>query len=127
LGEFSIIGLKYRGVEVNCSIKKLSMGSSFSNENLLCVTDENGRVITLDHDDVTRMIFNALKEVGQMDRLLSLNLADKVMYRLRSWNGTQTRLSIYDVQYMIKFVFNECGQTDAATNILSKDKVAVLV
>ena len=104
--------------------KKMSMESQFSNENLLCVTDENGKVITLEHDDVSSMIFKALKLSGQIDRLLSLNLADKVLYRLRSWNGSQARLSIQDVNYMIKYVFNECGQTEAAKNIVTANSLS---
>jgi hypothetical protein len=100
------------------------METSFSNESLLCVTNENGKVITLEHDDITSMIFKALKEAGQIDRLMSLNLADKVMYRLHSWNGSQARLTIYDVKYMIKYVFNECGQTEAA-KVLANSMSAV--
>ena len=103
------------------------MESHFSNENLLCVTTESGKVITLEHDDITSLIFRALKTSGHVDRLLSLNLADKVMYRLRSWNGSQARLSIIDINYMIKFVFNECGYTEAAKNIMSMNSMSAAV
>ena len=84
-------------------------------------------MITLEHDDITSMIFKALKVSGQIDRLLSLNLADKVLYRLRSWNGSQARLNIQDVNYMIKYVFNECGYTEAAKNIVNVNSLSTAI
>jgi len=95
------------------SIKK-TMAQSFTNIELPCVKLEDGQVKVLEHDDVTSIIFKALKAAGNADRLLALNLADKVIYRLNCWKGIDTPLTIHDVEYMTKFVLIEAGKNDAA-------------
>ena len=93
------------------------MTQTLTNLDLLCVANENGTMIPFEHDDVTCMIFKALKITGTNDRLLALNLADKVMHRLKNWNGSDTPLSTNDVELMLRFVLNECGQMEAARQI----------
>jgi hypothetical protein len=82
---------------------------------LIYVTFEDGKVFTMDHDDVTSLIYKTLKLSGISNRLLSLNLADTVLSRLNRWNGSQARLTIADVETMIKFVLKENGFHEAAT------------
>lgn len=87
------------------------MEQMFTNIDLLCViNNENGQIITLDHDDVTSRVFKALKTHGNANRLLALNLADKVIYRLKNWKSNQ--ITLCDVEYMIKFVLTELGLSD---------------
>ena len=90
------------------------MNQSLTNVELPSVKLENGQIITLDHDEVTSIVFKALKAAGNDNRLLALNLADKVIYRLNCWKGNETPLTIQDVQYMTKFVLIEAGQNNAA-------------
>ncbi len=84
---------------------------------ILCVSNANGQMVTFDHDDVTCMIFKALRASGNPDRLLALNLADKVLYRLLNMRGTGTSLSLNDVEGMIKFVFSEAGLNAAGRSL----------
>jgi hypothetical protein len=87
-----------------------------ANANILRLRDDNEKVITFDHDDVTALIFKALKASGSSDRLLALNMADKVIYRLKSWKGN-TILTMHEIIYMIKFVLVEAGQQEASNQI----------
>lgn len=84
-------------------------------QNLICVTFEDGKVSTMDHDDITGRVFRVLKLSGQTNRLLALNIADTVLSRLNRWNGSQARLTLTDVESMIKFVLKENGQIEAAS------------
>lgn len=97
--------------------KKSTMAQSITSLDLLCVADENGQIVTLEHDDVTCIIYKALKASGNPDRLLALNLADKVIYRLINWRGTGTTLTLNDVEYMIKFVLSEKGHSAASRSV----------
>jgi hypothetical protein len=90
------------------------MAQPFTNVDLPCVKNENGEVTALEHDDVTCIIFKALKDAGNADRLLALNLADKVIYRLTCWKGNEGPLTLHDVEYMTKYVLIEAGQNSAA-------------
>jgi hypothetical protein len=102
--------------------KKSTMAQLFTSIDLLCVSDENGKIVTLEHDDVTCIIYKALKASGNSDRLLALNLADKVIYRLNNWKGHQTPLSLRDVEYMIRFVLSETGNNEASKSVDSANK-----
>lgn len=93
------------------------MESPVANIDLLCVNIEGKTIVPLEHDDVTRMIFKALKAVNINDRLLALNLADKVIHRLKKWKGTSEPLSLNEIEYVIKFTMVEHGQPDASNNI----------
>jgi hypothetical protein len=97
--------------------KKNIMAQSFTNIDLLCVSGEHGEIVTLEHDDVTCIIYKALKESGNPDRLLALNLADKVIYRLKSWKDSKMTLTIHDVEYMVRFVLNEAGNNQASRSV----------
>jgi hypothetical protein len=94
--------------------KKNTMAQGFTGVDLLCVSNENGQIVTLEHDDLSCIIYKALKAAGNPDRLLALNLADKVMYRLTNWKGSQDGLSIRDVEAMIQFVLSETGNGEAS-------------
>ncbi len=83
------------------------MGQMFTNIKMIYVLNDKGQLETLEHDDVTCRIFKVLKEVGNSDRILALNLADKVIFRLKNWKCAQ--ITFYDVEYMIKFVLTESG------------------
>jgi hypothetical protein len=96
------------------------MAQSLTNVELPCVKNENGKVTALEHDDVACIIFKALKEAGNADRFLALNLADKVIYRLKCWKGIDAPLTIYDVEYMTKYVLIEAGHNNAAKLIGTK-------
>lgn len=98
------------------------MAQSFTNVELLCVSGENGQIVTLEHDDVTCLIYKALKKSGNPDRLLALNLADKVIYRLTNWNGNKLPLTMHDVEYMIQFVLNEAGNNEASRSVNNVNK-----
>ena len=91
-----------------------TMAQSITNVELPCVKLQNGNVTTLGHDDVTSIIFKALKTAGNSDRLLALNLADKVIYRLTCWKGNDVPLTMQEVEYMTKYVLIEASQNDAA-------------
>lgn len=88
--------------------------TSFTSLNMLRLIDANNNIVPLEHDDVTALIFKALRNSGSNDRLMALNLADKVIYRLKSWKGTENPICVNDLECMAKFVLNECGQLDAA-------------
>jgi hypothetical protein len=96
------------------------MAQSFTSVELPCVKHENGQITVLGHEDITCIIFKALKAVGNTDRLLALNLADKVIYRLNCWKGNDIPLTIYDVEYMTKFVLIEAGQNEASKLLANK-------
>jgi hypothetical protein len=95
------------------------MEPSFSNNNMIVVSDNEGKRIALEHDDITSIIFKALKSIGTTDRLLALNLADKVMHRLCMWSNSGNQLSVSDVEQMTRFVLNESGQTEAGRQQLN--------
>ena len=94
--------------------------------NLIFVTFEDGKVFTLDHDDITSQVFKILKLSGLPNRLLALNLADTVLSRLNRWNSSKSRLTIADVESMIKFVLKENGLIEAA-NLASEALAAQMV
>jgi hypothetical protein len=102
--------------------KKNTMAQLFTNVDLLCLTGEDGKMLTLDHDDVTCIIYKALKASGNPDRLLALNLADKVIYRLTNWQGHQKPLTLHDVEYMIRFVLSEAGNNEASKSVDAVNK-----
>jgi hypothetical protein len=102
--------------------KKSTMAQSFTSVDLICVSDENGKIVSLEHDDVTCIIYKALKASGNPDRLLALNLADKVIHRLTNWQGHQTPLSLRDVEYMIQFVLSEAGNGGASKSVDAGNK-----
>jgi hypothetical protein len=102
--------------------RKNAMAQTFTNIDLLCISDENGKILTLEHDDIACIIYKALKASGNPDRLLALNLADKVIYRLTNWKGDHTPLTLHDVEYMIRFVLTEAGNNEASRNVDSVNK-----
>jgi hypothetical protein len=65
-----------------------------------------------------------LHTTGINDRLLALNLADKVIYRLKSWKGTAQPINFTDLDCMIKFVLNESGNYKAS-QFVNNDNVRV--
>ncbi len=97
--------------------KKNNMAQTFTSVDLLCIAGENGQITTLEHDDVTCMIYKALKEAANPDRLLALNLADKVIYRLINWKDSKMQLTLHDVEYMIKYVLSEAGYNEASRSV----------
>jgi hypothetical protein len=103
------------------------METSFTGNFMLFVNDCEGRKITIEHDDITSMMFKAIKSSGISDRLMALNLADKVMHRLNMWNNSGNSLSVNDVEQMMRFVLNESGQQEAANQVtFSVKQVSVL-
>jgi hypothetical protein len=103
------------------------MESSFTGNSMLFITDIEGNKMTLEHDDITSMIFKVLKLAGTNDRLLALNLADKVMCRLNLWSNSGNQLSVSDVEQMVRFVLTECGQSEACKqNLLVLKQVSQL-
>lgn len=84
------------------------------------VMNEEGKIVELSHEELSVTIYKALQASGTSDRLLALNLADKVLYRLSTWVNDNGPLSQYDISNMIKFVLYECGQIEAAKLIGEK-------
>ena len=78
---------------------------------------ENDQVIPLEHEYVACLIYKALSKEGNSDRLLALNLADKVIYRLTSWKGTNTPFTIQEIESLIRFVLAESGHFEAGKSI----------
>ena len=99
------------------------MAQDFTSVDLLCVSDENGQVVTLEHDDVSCIIYKALRAAGNPDRLLALNLADKVMYRLGCWKRSQNGLSVRDMGAMIQFVLLETGNGEASKSVIASKPI----
>ncbi len=93
------------------------MARMFSNIELLYVMNGNGETTPMEHDDVTGMVFKALKNNGNSDRLLALNLADKVIYRLKNWKGHLNSITTQDLDYMIKFVLDESFQKNSIKSV----------
>ena len=77
------------------------------------VTCNDGSIKALDHDEITGLIFKALKSVGNTDRLTALNLADKFMYRISTWQTSEVSISMNDIENMVKFVLFESGYSEA--------------
>jgi hypothetical protein len=82
------------------------------------IMDNKGQIIPIEHDKLAAIIFRALKAANNPDRLLALNLADKVMQRLITCKGTESPLSIDEVQDMTEFVLFETGQFSAAKELI---------
>jgi hypothetical protein len=85
--------------------------------NMIFVTDCAGQSFALEHDDITKVIFKALHGSGVNDRLLALNLADKVMYRLGLIKSPLKAHTVVQLEQMIRFVLNECGQQRASAQV----------
>ena len=102
--------------------KKSDMAQGITNIDLLCVSNENGQAVTLEHDDISCIIYKALKAAGNPDRLLALNLADKVMYRLTNWKSNEAGLTLRDVEAMIQFVLSEAGNGEASKSVTANNK-----
>lgn len=96
------------------------MARSTTNIELPCMKYENGQVIPLEHDYVACLIYSALNKTGNSDRFLALNLADKVIYRLTNWKGTDNPFSIQEIECMIRFVLVESGHQEAGKSIGSE-------
>ncbi|MGC8824605.1 MAG: hypothetical protein ACP5PZ_08410 [Bacteroidales bacterium] len=79
----------------------------------IIVRNTQGKVVPLEHDDVTAVIYSSLQYMGKTDRLLSLNLADKVMYRLKIMRRADKHFDVRELEQMIKFVLSECGYAEA--------------
>jgi hypothetical protein len=93
------------------------MTESTANFELPCMKYENDQIIPLEHDYVACLIYKALKKEGNSDRLLALNLADKVIYRLTNWKGTSTPYSKQEIESMIRFVLVESGHFEASKSV----------
>jgi len=93
------------------------MAQAYENLSIAYMNNESGETVPLEHDEVTCMIFRALQAGGNVDRLLALNLADKVIYRLINWKGTDNPFTLSEVEYMIRFVLIESGQSEASKYI----------
>lgn len=96
----------------------------FTNFEMLRLVKRDNTVIPLEHDDVTAIIFKALHASGTNDRLMALNLADKVIYRLKSWKGTSEPVHSTDLDCMIKFALAESGNLEAA-QFVANDNIRV--
>ncbi len=81
---------------------------------LLLIETKEGKIIPVEHDDITGIIFKALHSCGKSDRLMALNLADKVIYRLKLMKRSDNRFAVQELEQMIKFILNEMGYCDAA-------------
>ncbi|MCX7986631.1 MAG: hypothetical protein N2662_06810 [Bacteroidales bacterium] len=79
----------------------------------IVVKNEQGKVVLFEHDDITALIYTSLHYMGKTDRLLSLNLADKVMYRLKIMRRSDNHFEVRELEQMIKFVLSECGYAEA--------------
>jgi hypothetical protein len=91
-----------------------------TNFELPCMKYENDQVIPLENENVACLIYKALSKEGNADRLLALNLADKVLYRLTSWKGTSTPFAIQEIESMIRFVLVESGHFEASKSVGSE-------
>jgi replication-associated recombination protein RarA len=92
----------------------------------IIVKNDQGKVVPLEHDDITSVIFTALKDSGSTDRLLALNIADKVMYRLELLKKVDNRFFLNELEQMIRFVLNEVGYPDAARQINSLSEKMII-
>jgi hypothetical protein len=84
---------------------------------------EDGQLIPIEHEKISHIIFKALKAAENPDRLLALNLADKVIYRLTICNGVESPLSVEQVYSMMEFVLMESGNYKAAKEFSSNKQV----
>lgn len=85
----------------------------------IIVRNPQGKVVLLEHDDVTAVIYTSLQYMGKADRLLSLNLADKVMYRLKIMRRADNHFEVRELDQMIKFVLSESGYAEANQYVTS--------
>jgi hypothetical protein len=93
------------------------MDEIFTKSGMIKVKNENGQLTVMGHDEITCLLYNALKSSGNTDRLIALNLADKVLYRISSWMDANSPTSMAEVEYMVKFVLQESGHTEASKYI----------
>ncbi len=91
----------------------------FSTMEYIIVKNEE-KLVPLEHDDITAIIFNSLLEMGKGDRLVALNLADKVICRLKLLNRADNRFDIKEMEQMIQFVLTEAGYSQACKFIPSQ-------
>lgn len=96
------------------------MAHEINGLDLLCIADTDGKIVYLEHDDITCIIYKALKLAGNPDRLLALNLADKVIYRLNNWQRSNPSMTMHDVENMIKYVLTESGNSVASKSVENK-------
>jgi len=82
------------------------------------VLDSDGQAIPIEHDKLTGIIFKALKAANNPDRLLALNLADKVIQRLVTCKGIENPVTIEEIQDMTEFVLFETGNFRAAKELI---------
>jgi len=93
----------------------------------LLIKNNVGKTLPLDHEDITSIIFKALKATGNADRLLALNLADKVICRLNKIKKADNSLNVTDVEAMLRFVLTETGASEAARYLESiSERINVL-
>lgn len=85
----------------------------------IIVKNNQGKIVPLEHDDITAVIYASLQYMGKIDRLLSLNLADKVMYRLKIMRRADNHFDVRELEQMIKFVLNESGHAEASQYVTS--------
>lgn len=88
----------------------------------LCLT--NGELIELEHEVITNIVFRALKAAETPNRLLALNLADKIMDRVLLCKKAVQVMSIDEVHDIAEFVLIENGQFLAAREYkITRDQV----
>ena len=100
------------------------MDEVYANMEVLYVKADDGKLQTMEHDDITALIFRALKYIGNNDRLIALNLADKVMYRISTWQEPNSPISITDIESMAKFVLFESGYSEASKYFSDNKKIS---
>lgn len=86
-----------------------------SSDFVLVKTDTH--ISILEHDDITIIASKALKAIGNTDRLVALNIADKVLSRLQFLPKKEGYILYSDLQQMMKFVLYEVGFAEAAKHV----------
>ncbi len=78
----------------------------------LCLS--NGTLMDINQDLLTHSIFQSLKVAENPNRLLALNICDKLMDRLLLCKKSMKVITLSEVQDMAQFVLMENGQYRAA-------------
>jgi hypothetical protein len=79
--------------------------------------NEDGQVVPIDHEQITQIVFKALKAAENPDRLMALNIADKIIQRLIICKGFDTAITLEQVYDMTEFVLFELGNYRAAKEL----------
>ena len=82
------------------------------------IVKRDGRIVPFDAEKIMFAIFKALRAVEKPDRLLALNLTDKVLMRLQSQLKPGENPKVEEIQDLVEMVLFESGNFHAAKSFI---------